>query len=739
MGGPEDRAPVPDDRGPATPVGATGAGTRSEVLGALASAGLASVGAVLALRLWKMSLSVPLRSGGDIMLSLETVRTMQTSGWYLSTDLLGAPLGQDLRAYPGGSGDLWNMVGLKLLSLVLSPAATVNVFFLLGFPLIAAVAFWCLRHLRVSWWTAVALGAVYSWIPYHFLRGEGHLFLAAYASVPFICVLALAVLTRRLELGTSGRRGWIAALTAAVLLGGTGLYYAVFAAVLLVSAGAVASLAARRWRPLLTGAVLATTSAVVMVLGSLPTVLYALAHGSPGVEGRSYAAVEYYGLKLTSLLLPVQNHRIHLFAQLRAQLAESYIPGENMEALGLIGAAGLVVVVAAALVATRRTPLGRDLRRIGVIALTAYIWATVAGLSGMLAVAGFTQVRAWNRMSIVLGFLALAGVGLVLDHLVERVRVHRLVARTRGRWLVGPATAGLVAVIALLDQTTNAMIPDYPAVRTAWTSDAAYFAQVEDLLGSGAAVFQLPIVPYPENPPVAAMADYEQLRGFLHSDLRWSYGAVKGATTDWQSVAFGRGLTHALPALVSAGFDAIYINRDGYVDHGAAVEAELETALGGEPPLVSTGGTLAVYDLRPFAASLRSSGAAIPDPQVVLHPAALDLTSGVYPLETDGASYWRWAGPLAVADVTGVGTQDVVLTGVVTVGTPGAVVTVTVGSSTTELRADSDGKVILDLPLVVHEGSRITLSSDTAATTPAAGDGRDLRMKLAGLTLAPTW
>ncbi|MCG2798740.1 MAG: hypothetical protein L6367_09395 [Cellulomonas sp.] len=712
---------------------------RSWWLGALASAALASLGAVLALRLWKMSFSIPLRSSGDIMLSLQTVRTMQLSGWYLHTDLLGAPLGQDLRAYPGGSGDLWNMVALKAFSLFLSPAAAVNAFFLIGFPVIAAVTFLCLRQLRVSWWSAVALGAVYSWIPYHFLRGEGHLFLAAYAAVPIACLLVLAVLNRRLELGRGGRRLWLAAGGAAVLLGGTGLYYAVFAAVLLVSAGTLASIVARRWRPLLSGVALASTSAVVMVLGSLPTVLYVLVHGSPGVEGRSYAAVEYYGLKLTSLLMPVQSHRIHIFAQLRARLAESYIPGENMEALGLVGAAGLVLVVAAALIASRKTPLGRDLRRIGVVALIAFVWATVAGLSGVLAVAGFTQVRAWNRMSIVLAFLALAGVGLVLDHLVALAGSRRFLARGPGRRLIGPVAAGLLAVVALLDQTTDAMIPNYPAVRTAWTSDDAYFSKVDSLLGSGAAVFQLPIVPYPENPPVAAMADYEQLRGFLHSDLHWSYGAVKGSGSDWQSAAFSRGLTHALPALVSTGFDAIYINRQGYADHGAAVEAELAAALDDESPLVNSDGTLAVYDLRSYAEVLRASGAALPDSQTVLHPATLDFTAGLYDLETDGTTAWQWAGAEAVAGVSGTGTQEVVLTGVVSVATPGATVTVTVDSATTQLRADEAGTVTLDLAVTVHEGTRVVLSSDTAATTPADGDTRDLRMKLTGLTLAPTW
>ena len=49
----------------------------------------------------------------------------------------------------------------------------------------------------------------------------------------------------------------------------------------------------------------------------------------------------------------------------------------------------------------------------------------------------------------------------------------------------------------------------------------------------GAMVFQLPYRRFPETQPLARMADYDLMRGYLHSDdLRWSYGFMKGRPGD---------------------------------------------------------------------------------------------------------------------------------------------------------------------------------------------------------------
>ncbi|NTW40026.1 MAG: hypothetical protein HGA44_09065, partial [Cellulomonadaceae bacterium] len=625
------------------------------VLGALASSAIALMGAALALRLWHADLSVPFRQTGDINLALMTVRNMQLTGWFQSSDLLNAPLGQDLLGYPSSVGDLWNMAGLRLLSLALTPAQTINIAFLWTFAFVAATAFLAQRVLGVSARFAIPIGAVFAWLPYHFLRGAGHVFLSNYAVVPLMCVLALSIYSPRIgERVWSRRSGVIAALATAVLLGGTGLYYAAFGLVLLAAAGILTAVAERSWRPLVRAGVLGATTSLVLAVSALPNLLYRLGGGVSAVEGRSYAATEYYGLKLTNLLLPLGSHRIDLFGDLRDATSESFIPGEGSETLGLLGAIGLVVIVGVALLPRVRSAghLTETLRPLGVLATVAFVVATVAGLNGLLAVAGMGQLRAWNRMSVVIAFLAMVGVAHLLDAAWARY-ADRAVRRWPAPWraVVSIVAVGSVSLVALADQTSDAFVPDYAGSRSVWEADARFFTEVEAQLGTGAQVFQLPLVPFPESPPVASMQDYNHLRGYLHSGLAWSYGGLKGGPVEWQSVLTVRGVPATVRGLIAAGFDAIYVNRAGYADNGAAIEAEIAEALGNEQPLVDESGMLAVYDLRPYAARLSADGEALPDRDTILFPMRIAGGEGFYGLETAGDENWHWVAASATADL----------------------------------------------------------------------------------------
>jgi phosphoglycerol transferase len=93
------------------------------------------------------------------------------------------------------------------------------------------------------------------------------------------------------------------------------------------------------------------------------------------------------------------------------------------------------------------------------------------------------------------------------------------------------------------------------------------------------------------------MADYDLMRGYLHSDdLRWSYGFMKGRPGD-PSPALAELPTEQMARdVAAAGFSGIYIDRFGYDDNAASLEREL-TAATGEQPLVSPNGRLSFFEL----------------------------------------------------------------------------------------------------------------------------------------------
>jgi hypothetical protein len=722
---------------PATHLKALGRSTsrlKSELVGAAISASLALAGAAEVLQLWRAHLNVPIWAGGDSTLGLMLVKNMQTTGWFQGTRELGAPFGQNLTGYPAAVGDFWNLVSLKALSTFLSPAATVNVFFILGFPVIAAVAYGCLRLLGVSRPFAAALGAVYALLPYHFLRAESHLFLSAYYALPVSCVLAVWLYHDRLALWAKSqgmpRTSW-AALASALLLAGTGLYYAVFTMVLLAAAGVLGSLAARKWRPFLSGCVLIALMAAALFLQALPNILHS---GPPGsqtaVEGRSYGNTEFYGLKITNLLLPLGSHRIPAFARLHEATAHSPIPGEGMETLGILGVVGLIAVALAVLMPVfhGQSRLVRRLQPLGALAVVSLLAGTVAGLNSVIAALGFAELRAWNRISVLIGFLALAGLG----HLLDAARARWSGGTLAARRLFAAGAAGLVLIVGVYDQTSPAMIPDYAGATSGWDSDQAYFAQVQSQLGAGASVFTLPYAPFPENPPIVNMGDYSHLRGYLHSNLRWSYGGVKNEESEWQPVALQDGIAAALPKLVVAGFGGVYINRRGYADAGAKVESEITAVIGPQPPLVNADKTLAVYDLRAYAKSLHNSAAPRPSRNSVLYPARVSYGIGVYGEESSGTHQWRWAqgsAEMTLANPSPIQIK-VVFRGSVHVADATATIQVRVGDTETLLRP-VNGLAEFAIPTTVEPGTiPVQITSDTAATPSTTSDTRDLRQQL---------
>ena len=170
-------------------------------------------------------------------------------------------------------------------------------------------------------------------------------------------------------------------------------------------------------------------------------------------------------------------------------------------------------------------------------------------------------------------------------------------------------------------------------------------AALERRLPTGAAVYQLPYVPFPESGQPAG-DDYGPLRGYLHSrDLRWSYGAMKGRDANWSATLSTLPLRLQLPAVVAAGFDGITVDRSAYADGGQAIKGELEHRLRLRP-VVSPDGTQLFYDLRPLRAWLQQKLSA-PEltalRRAALHPLTLGWSKSFWDEEHSGQNTWRWS------------------------------------------------------------------------------------------------
>lgn len=543
------------------------------------------------------SLSKPWVYSWDGFLYESIVKATLENGWFLHNPDLGAPFGQDNHDFSITNGDTLHVLIVKVLGLFLSSAFTVtNAFLVVTYLLTGAIAFAVMRHAGATRGPALVGSVLFATLPYHFLQGPNHLFFSSYYAVPLAVLLMLRVAGGDPLLGP--RRRTLGTLGLCLVVGSASLYYAIFALILITAAGMLRLLSQRNRQGLVaTGLVLAALGAVVM-LNQAPTLLYHARYGdNSSVAQRQPEESEEYGLKLDAMVFPIEGHRIQALADFGQRYqSRTLIPGEaeSNAGLGLVSIVGLVWLFALALVAPAGRALGtlRD-RQLSALTVTAFLVATLGGVSSVIAWTITPQIRVWSRMSIFIGFMSLLAVALLLS----RWRARRTLA-----------VAGLAAVLVLgvLDQTTARFTPDYEAMDRQYAADAGFVHELERELPAGAMILTLPYVEYPESAFRWAEGDYQHLRGYLSSTrLRWSYGAMKGRPQDWHGALEEVPLRTLLDAAAAGGFSGVWADTLAWPDRAAGLRSEIDTLLGF--PQISTDRRLLFWDLRPYAKSLAVS------------------------------------------------------------------------------------------------------------------------------------
>jgi hypothetical protein len=729
---------------------------RPELSPALLTAVLATAIGVVVLEVWQANLRVPLYSnpGGDETFGLAVIKSILEHGWYLTNPNVGAPLGQHLYDYPVFSGDSLYLLIIKVIGIPFSnPAAIENLFFLLCFPLIAVSAYAALRALRISTGSSIVCAVLFTLLPYHFYDGEGHLFQGAYFTVPLGCYLVIAVLSGKTLFGRSAkRRGirgyltWGTAVTvlACLVMGSSDNYYAAFAAALVLLAAVFTFLAGRDLRKLVSGALVAVLILAAVALNGLPTLIYTSQHGSDSAVGKRLPyESDMYALSLADLVLPIAGHRIEPLSQLAEEYqATATAPiGEGHSAtLGLIGTLGLLAVVVAFVVRALRPDRLRfaDPRYAyaAVGAGLAFLIGTVGGLGTIFAYVVSPQLRAWNRISVFIAFFALMGAGLILDAMRQRIGSGSY----RRRW---GFAAGLAVVLAVgvLDQTGSSMAPPYKAEAAEYFADGHFVYAMQHQLPAGASVFQLPYVPFPENPPVNQMEDYAELIGYVHStSLRWSYGQLKGLPSDWESVVVNQPLDPMLAEVSAAGFKGIYVDTFGYTDRGATLIPALSSALGVKP-LVSSDGRLYFLNMALYNRRLRQRYS---DAQLMqlaanaLYPLQVNFGSGFYSLETEGQNSWHWALQSSSLDLFNPGkiarSVSFTATAVTELGKPSSLVVTYHGKAIVHATVSSHGTA-LSAHLTLAPGHNVVRFLTDAPLAQYPPDTRELALQIRNTTI----
>jgi hypothetical protein len=441
--------------------------------------------------------------------------------------------------------------------------------------------------------------------------------------------------TRRLD------RTAVLLSAAMVAIGLSGVYYVAFTMILLLVATVVRRWAGgpRDWLPGIVAMATLIASALVPLLFASLGARDSTPTGDPATR-RSPAESEVFAGKAMDLLLPWEGHRVDLMAYLTSAYKAVQPSTVETAALGVVavcGSVGLAIVALRSL--TSGLKAAKDLRTWAVLGAVAFAFYTIGGLGSFTAVFFTPQVRTWSRLSLFIMLFALLAVGWWLSRLLNNRR--------------GPVGALLCLAVlgtGILDQTNHQRAPDHEALAAELSDMRRYGASVGSAVGPDCAVFQLPVVSFPESAGTKLMNGYDPLLPYLASNgLKWSAGAMRGTTeAEWQLAADLDDVDRWTSDLAAAGFCAVEVNANGF-DVKDDPRPLLQDTLG--PPIaVSHDGVFASF-------RLPSSSSGDGEDGRLLQPVIVSI-DGHEIRSVDGLGH-QWVGPRAQLRVANLSEQSV--------------------------------------------------------------------------------
>jgi hypothetical protein len=536
-------------------------------------------------RPWKIDLRVPFDNDGDAHLQQMVIKNFVENGHFYVNAWLGAPGQQELYDFPLPH---WThvMVWTLLRPFTHDYGVLLNLYFFLTFPLCGFTALYAFRRLGISTAIAIAGAILFVILPFHLLRRESHLFLSSLYTLPLACmvVIQLAIGTPlfglQLPADVTARpaitRDGIIALVSCVLVGWDNAYWAFFTAGFLLVGGLLGSFRNGHRRSLLSAVILCAVVTAALLTALSPNIIYFHKHGRVPVAARPPAESEMSPVTIIQMIAPVANHRIPFLAHLRKYYdSHGVMVNENFTAtLGLFGSIGLLLSFAALF----RKRCSEFLYSLGVLNLWAVLVGTMGGFGAVFAFSVSPQIRAYNRISVYIGFFSIAALLWAVDQWL------RSRSSTSGAISLTLVPVVLVA-IAVLDQIPRHFLTPRSVLEAEFHDQDAFVGQIERSVSANSMIFQLPYMDFPEHGSINKMEDYSQLVGYLHSKvLRWSYGAMHYRPPDpWLEQVSSEPPDQMIKSITESGFVGIFIDRFGYADNAASLEAQLRLLLGSQP------------------------------------------------------------------------------------------------------------------------------------------------------------
>ncbi|OPX65135.1 MULTISPECIES: hypothetical protein [unclassified Methanoregula] len=606
------------------------------------------------LHLWAADLAVPFSYSGDVNSIGLWIKSVIDEGWYFHNSQVGMPFGLDMLDFPFNA--TFEFLIIKCVALFSSDYAVIlNIVYLASFPLTTLTSVFVFRQLKISRTIAVFGGLLYTFIPYHFLRGEDHFLFSQYYLLPLVILVTIWIAGNEDLLG-KGRNmpNWkiIISVFTCILIGLTTVYYTYFSCFFLLVGGCYTFFVYHQKRNFFTAISFIVIATVIMFLCLTPALIHQLEYGpNPTAWQRTPGDAEIYGLKIIQLLLPIHDHFIPTFAA-ASDNYQQYAPLVNENAtssLGLLGSIGFLLLLWGLLIG--KLPFagifGTEIRsefqslfiKLSVLNISAVLLATIGGFGAIIAYV-FPYIRGYNRISVFISFFSILAFMIYLQIISDKYGHRKHLT-----------AIFLIVIVSLLifgiqDMSNSHYVPAYDAIKAEYHSDDNFVRQIESHLPEGAMVFQLPYMQFLGGGLPNKIFYYDPLKPYLHSRfLRWSYGTMIDRSGDlWQREISQRPLDSLAESLSYSGFSGIWIDTFGYKNPEEVV-ARLKLILGTEP-ISSENGRYVFFDMRQYNKKLRehlTDQEFLKKQYLTLNPIIPRWGQGFSVFESDPDNNWRWA------------------------------------------------------------------------------------------------
>ena len=598
--------------------------------------------------------TIPINAGlYDVPANGAWVKGMIDNGWFLTNNKVGMPFGQNLRDFP--MSDSFHFLIMKIISFFVQKnyVVTINVYYILTFILTVITSIYVFKYFGISNILSIFGALLYAFIPYHLFRNESHLFLSGYYMLPLgIMILLLVYLDEKFLFYYDKEKNKfiknlinkksIFAIIVCIIIGNSGVYYAFFLCYFLLAIGIITTIKEKNKYKIFSCLFLIAIISLAVLINLTPTIIYTIQQGGNhhvGLATRTVAYAESLTFKITQLFMPNYTSQYPFFAKIQEiyELLPGQMNTERGSYLGIFGSIGLIILLINTFLMEKETKL---LNSLSILNLSGLLIGVTGGIGTFFALFISPAIRAYNRISIYLGFFCIFGLLIVFEYIKNKIETNKI-----DKIIIIIIIAQLL-VLGIINQTKTTYMENKKTTNETYLIEDRFIKKIENLVPENSMIFQLPYVIYPEGPPVNSVCSYDLAAGYLHSkNLRWSFGAIDGRLSAyWQKEVSSKPTEEMLKEITICDFKGIYIDKRGYADSAAKLEEEITQILG-ENPIKSDNDCLLFYPLINYYKKISNSYSFAQIEELkkqYLIPLNISWQDGFYEMETDKNTSWRF-------------------------------------------------------------------------------------------------